>query len=64
VPVPIGVASEQVDAVIRYLDYLDACLDTSGRSPAITLIVRALTFEKAMHYGVERVLASIDALRR
>jgi hypothetical protein len=64
VPVPIGVASEQVNAVIRYLDYLDARLDTSGRSPAIALVVRALTFEKAMHYAVERVLASIDALRR
>ena len=64
VPVPRGVALEQLEAVIRYLDYLDARLDTSQGQPAVTLVVRALTLDNATDYAVERVLALIDAQPR
>jgi hypothetical protein len=64
VQVPRGVGSEEVDAVIRYLDYLDARLDTVRGLPAVTMIVRADSLEKARHYATERVLALIDAQPR
>ena len=64
VPVPRGVAPEQLDAVIRYLDYLDARLDTIKGQPTVTLVVRALTLDDATDYAVERVLALIDAQPR
>jgi hypothetical protein len=64
VPVPRDVAPEQLDAVIRYLDYLDARLDTIQGQPTVTLVVRALTLDNATDYAVERVLALIDAQPR
>ena len=64
VAVPRGVAPEQLDAVIRYLDYLDARLDTIQGEPTVTLVVRALTLDHATDYAVERVLALIDAQPR
>jgi hypothetical protein len=64
VPVPHDVAPEQLDAVIRYLNYLDARLDTIQGQPTVTLVVRALTLDNATDYAVERVLALIDAQPR
>lgn len=64
VPVPRGIAPEQLDAIIRYLDYLDARLDTIQGQPTVTLVVRALTLDDATDYAVERVLALIDSQPR
>jgi hypothetical protein len=62
--VPRGVALERLEAVIRYLDYLDARLDTSQGQRTVTLVVRAPTLDNATDYAVERVLALIDAQPR
>jgi hypothetical protein len=64
VPVPPGVAPEQLDAVTRYLDYLDARLDTIEGQLTVTVVVRALTLDDATDYAVERVLALIDVQPR
>jgi hypothetical protein len=61
VPVPRGVAPEQVDVVIRDLDYLDARVETIRGQPTVTVVVRALSLDDATDYAVEGVLALIDA---
>jgi len=61
VPVPRGVAPEQVDAVIRDLDYLDARVEMIRGQPTVTVVVRALSLDDATDYAVERVRALIDA---
>jgi hypothetical protein len=64
ITVPLGVAPEQLDAVVRYLDYLDARLDTIEGQLTVTVVVRALTLNDATDYAVERVLALIDVQPR
>ena len=64
VPVPRGVTPEQLDAVTRYLDYLDARLDTIEGQLSVTVVVRALTLDDATDYAVERVLALLDVQPR
>ena len=62
VTIPASVSSTQLEAAVAHLSYLEARQEALDGRPVITMVVRAVTFDKARRYAVERVLSLLRDL--